>query len=68
MSWLGAALRELFALFVDDVGFSAALLAWVLLATLLLPRLGLARGWGGPLLFAGCAAALLVSARRAARR
>jgi hypothetical protein len=66
MSWLTAAMRELFSLFVDDVGFTLALLAWVAIAAEGLPRTGIPQELDGPVLFLGCAAALLLTARRAA--
>lgn len=67
MNWLGASLRELFSLFVDDVRFTVAIVIWIAFATLGLPRLPVAPGWDAPLLFAGCAVILVVSAWRAAR-
>jgi hypothetical protein len=68
MKWLTAALRERFTLFVDDVGFTLALLAWIVVAGLGLPRTGLPAALDAPLLFLGCAAVLLVTARQAAVR
>jgi hypothetical protein len=59
--------REVLGLFVDDGWFAATILLWLLLAGLLLPRLGLSGAWGCLLLFAGLAALLLASARRRAR-
>ncbi|HLI12171.1 MAG TPA: hypothetical protein VKY65_11285 [Alphaproteobacteria bacterium] len=67
MSWLATISRELFGLFVDEPGFSAAILGWIIVATLLLPALG-GNAWAGPLLFAGCAAILVENVHRAARR
>jgi hypothetical protein len=68
MSWLTAAMRELFSLFVDDVGFTLALLAWVAIAAEGLPRTGIPQELDGPVLFVGCAVVLLATARRAAMR
>ncbi len=67
MNWLGAALRELFSLFVDDVGFTVAIVIWIAFGTLGLPQLPVDSGWDAPLLFLGCAVILVVSAWRAAR-
>ncbi len=61
-------LRELAGLFVDGLSFTATTLVWIALGAVLLPRLGLAGAWGAPLLFLGCAAILVESVRRAARR
>lgn len=68
MTWLKAAARELFGLFVDDVPFSLAILAWLALATLLLPRLGLPAAWSAQALAAGCLVILVGAARHAATR
>jgi hypothetical protein len=68
MRWLAAALRELFGLFVDDVPFTLAILAWVAVAVLALPRLAIDPRWDAPLLGLGCALLLLLGALRAARR
>ncbi len=67
MSWINAALGELFSLFVDDVWFSLGILAWITLGTLLLPNLPVDHGWDAPLLFLGCAVIFVVSSWRTAR-
>ena len=67
MKWLGAALRELFSLFVDDVRFTVAIVIWIVFGTVGLPQLPVDPSWDAPLLFLGCAAILVVSAWRAAR-
>ena len=67
MNWLGAALCELFSLFVDDVWFTVAIVIWIAFGTLGLPQLPVDPGWDAPLLFLGCAVILVVSAWRAAR-
>ena len=67
MTWLGVALRELLSLFVDDVRFTVAIVIWIAFATLELPQLPVAASWDAPLLFAGCAVILVVSAWRAAK-
>ena len=68
MSWIKSALAELFSLFVDDVWFSVAILLWVGLGVLEMPNLPIDPDWDAPLLFAGCAAILVVSTWRAAKR
>jgi hypothetical protein len=68
MTWLRTVLREVFGLFVDDGSLALATIAWLLIAWLVLPRLGVAPGWSGAVLFAGLAAILIESATRRARR
>ncbi len=68
MTWIRTVLREVFGLFVDDGSFAVAILAWLLLVWLVLPRLGVAAGWTGVILFAGLASILAESATRSARR
>ena len=68
MKWVSAVLREVFGLFVDDGSFAGAILVWLLLVGLGLPRLEVATGWQGLILFAGLALILVVSAGRRARR
>jgi len=67
MSWLKAALRELLSLFVDDVWFTVAIVIWIALGTIQLPKLPVEPSWDAPLLFLGCAIILAVSVWRAAR-
>ncbi len=68
MRWLNTVLREIWGLFVDDGSFALAIVIWLLLAWLVLPRLGIPPGWTGIILFAGLALILLESATRSARR
>lgn len=68
MSWLRSATRELFGLFVDDVPFSGAILAWLGIGSLLLPRLVIDAIWDAPILFVGCTMILVESVRRSAIR
>jgi len=68
MSWLSAFFRELLSLFVDDVPFTAAIVVWLVIATVGLPRLAIDARWDAPLLAAGCALLLVVSARWTALR
>ena len=62
------ALEELYGLFVDDGAYALAILGWVAIAALILPRLAIERAWLGPVLFAGLAALLLIEIGRTARR
>jgi hypothetical protein len=68
MNMLGAVLRELLGLFVDDGSLALEIVAIVVLAaisTALIPNVPLATG--GILLF-GCLGVLLANVARAARR
>jgi hypothetical protein len=67
-NWVRSIGRELLGLFVDDGSYAAAILVWVGLAVVALPRLGLGARWDGPVLFAGLAAILIQSVLRFARR
>jgi hypothetical protein len=51
-------LRALWGLFIDDGLLAVGLIAWIALAALLVPLLGLADS-GGPILFAGAALVLV---------
>ena len=68
MSWIKAVLHELLGLFVDDGAFAAAIVAWLLVVWLILPRLGVGPGWSGGMLVAGLVLILLESTARRARR
>lgn len=68
MIWLKSAARELFGLFVDDVPFTGAILAWLGIGSLLLPRMVISRIWDAPLLSIGCIIILVESVRRSAVR
>ncbi len=68
MSWLKTAVREVFGLFVDDGRYAFAILVWLGLAWLVLPRLPALGTWSGVLLFAGLAATLAASTMLKARR
>ena len=67
MQWLKTIFGELFGLFVDDGSFAVAILAWLGLSWLLLPRLGVSTTWSGLILFAGLALILVESAWRRTR-
>jgi hypothetical protein len=68
MRWLKSIVREVIGLFVDDGSFAIAILAWLTLAVVVLPRAGLWTRVAGPLLFAGLAAILVASVLRYGRR
>ncbi|TCS62128.1 hypothetical protein [Varunaivibrio sulfuroxidans] len=70
MTGLRLILRELFSMFVDDVSFSLAIVAWTaFLALVLLPAMtGAATAFIGVLFFLGCAAILMISTWRAASK
>lgn len=66
MNALKIILRELVGLFVDDVGFAAAIVGWITLAWLLSAFVLPPSPWLAILLFAGLGAILLESALRRA--
>ncbi len=68
MNWLNTALREIFSLFVDDVPYSLAIIAWIIAGTLLLPLLSLSTEILAGILFLGFALILLVSVLLTAKR
>jgi hypothetical protein len=68
MRWLRSIAREVIGLFVDDGSFAIAILAWLALAVVVLPRAGLWTRVAGPVLFAGLAAILVASVLRYSRR
>lgn len=68
MTGLRAVLHEIFGLFVDSGSFALAILAWVIVAGFLLPRLGLASVATGPILFIGLGLILLESVIRHTRQ
>ena len=68
MRWLKSIAREVIGLFVDDGSFAIAILAWLALAVVMLPRAGLPTRVAGPVLFAGLAAILVASVLRYGRR
>jgi hypothetical protein len=63
MGWLGTIAREIWGLFVDDIGLAIASLVWIVLVRLGAAWLGPA---AGPSLFAGLAVILIASALRRA--
>ena len=67
MKWLAAAGREIAGLFVEDAGFALGILAWVVLAALVL-RDPAGDPWRGAVLLGGLLALLVENVLRAARR
>jgi hypothetical protein len=68
MRWVRSIGAEVFGLFVDDGSFAVAILVWLALDLVLLPRLDLPPAAKCVILFAGLAAILLESAIRRARK
>jgi hypothetical protein len=68
MRWLTAIGRELLGLFVDDGRDALAILAWLVFAGLVLPRLNPPSAVPPSILFLGLAAILVASATRRARK
>ena len=66
MNVLTLALRELYGLFVDDLGYALAIAGWIVLSVALLRFLD--PGARGIVLFAGFALILVASVRRGAAR
>jgi len=68
VTWLKTAWSEFIGLFVDDGSLAVAVLAWLAVAWLLLPRLPLPPALPPVILFAGLALILVESALRGASR
>ena len=66
MNVLTLALKELYGLFVDDLGYALAIAGWIVLSVVLLRFID--PGARGIVLFAGFALILVGSVRRGARR
>jgi hypothetical protein len=64
---LAAFFKELWSMFIDDGSLALALIAWVAICAMGLPRLPVPTSWDGPLLFVGCAAILVFAVLRTAR-
>lgn len=62
MKLLRRCLHELWTLFVDDGAVAACVVAWIVVACLVLQRLPVGI-WSGPILFVGLAAIVAVSVR-----
>lgn len=68
MGWIKTIWAEFIGLFVDDGSLAVAVLVWLAVCWLLLPRLGLPSGWPPALLFIGLVLILAESAMRRARQ
>ena len=68
MAWLKTIFQEIFGLFVEDGSFALAILAWLALLWLVLPRLPILGAWHAIILFVGLIAILVESVLRRARR
>jgi hypothetical protein len=68
MRWLRSIAREVWGLFVDNGSFAAAIVVWLAVAVLVLPRVGVSPRAAGPALFVGLAAILVESVLRAGHR
>lgn len=67
MNALKAVLREFVGLVVDDVGFAASVVAWIVLAWLISATVLQSGPWMAVMLFAGLGGILLEGALRRAR-
>ncbi|HLK25110.1 MAG TPA: hypothetical protein VKT30_10655 [Caulobacteraceae bacterium] len=63
MGWIAGVAKEIWGLFVDDIGLAVASLVWVAIVWIAARWLGAA---AGPALFAGLAVILVTSALRRA--
>ena len=68
MSWLKSIAQEIFGLFVDDGSFAIAVLFWLAVVILVLPRFAPGARWEGPTFFVGLAVILVESVLRFSRR
>jgi hypothetical protein len=67
MTWLRTIWHEFIGLFVDDGSFAAAILIWLGVAWLVLPRLDTSGTWSGIALFLGLVLILFESVLRRVR-
>lgn len=68
MGWLRTVAREVYGLFVDDGSFAAAIVSWIGILWLVLPRMGVPSRVSALVLVLGLAALLVESTLRFARR
>jgi hypothetical protein len=68
MTWLKTIATELWGLFVDSGAMAIAVLIWLAVAGLALPRIEAFAAYAGEVLFIGLAAILLTSVVRHARQ
>ncbi len=66
MQWLKTVAREIYGLFVDDGSFALAILVWLAVAWLVLPKA--TAGWQGALLTGGLVVLLVESVLRTSAR
>ncbi len=66
MQWLKTVAREIYGLFVDDASFALAILLWLAVAWLVLPKTP--AGWQGVLLTGGLVVILVESVLRTSAR
>jgi hypothetical protein len=67
MNVIVTALKELFGLFVEDGSYAVAIIAWLLIAALVLPHIG-ASEWRAPLLLAGLLLVMCENVLRSAKQ
>ena len=67
MSAITSALRELWGLFVEDASFTVGILVVLAFAMFVVPRVGIAGSWRGPLVFIALAIVLVENVFRSAR-
>ena len=67
MQWFRTIFHEIFGLFVEDGSFAIAIIVWLGIVWLLLPRLAVFSRGNGLILFAGLACVLVESTLRYAR-
>lgn len=68
MAWVKTILSEIFALFVDDVSFAVAIIAWIAAMWFVSLRVPDLVQWDGVLFFCGLALILVESVIRRARQ
>ena len=68
MSWIKAVLNEVYGLFVDEARFALAIIVWLGVTWLILPRIDALSAARAPILFAGLVIIFLESTMRRARR
>jgi hypothetical protein len=66
MSWLKTIILEIYGLFVDDGTYAVAIVAWLAIAALVLPRLDIPASADALILFAGLLLILFESTLRRA--
>ena len=66
MSWLKAVILEIYGLFVDDGSFALAIVAWLAIASFVLPRVDIPASANALILFAGLLLIMLESVLRRA--